>query len=136
MSSGFNLDPDEVDKVATNIFALSEDLYGSMKKVVDSADGLSGAVDTAAFIGVSEVIEAVSKWNDELVPKHRFEIEEFAGYLVVAVRDTVELDGYVSSAFDAYAAEFPRTEGVPAPELPARDPADAVPSAHGPDIAV
>ncbi|MFG3338357.1 hypothetical protein [Glycomyces sp. NPDC048151] len=136
MSSGFNLDPEAVDKVATDLFALSEDLHGSMKKVTDCAGALGGAVDTAEFTGVVEVLEAVSKWSDELIPEHRFELEEFAGYLVVAVRETVDLDGYVASAFDAYADEFPRTEGVPAPELPAPDPADAVPSLHGPDIAV
>jgi hypothetical protein len=136
VSSGFNLDPEAVDKVATDMFALSEDLYGSMKKVTDCAEGLGGAVDTGVFTGVAEVLEAVNKWGVELVPNHRFEIEEFAGYLVVAVRGAVELDGYVASAFDAYADEFPRTEGVPAPELPAPDPAEAVPSLHGPDIAV
>lgn len=136
MSSGFNLEPEAVDAVAKDMFVLSEDLFGDMRAVVESADGLDGAVDVAEFTGVAELVEAVGKWSDELIPTHRFKIEEFAGYLVVAVRDTVDLDGYVASAFDAYADQFSRSDGVPVPELPAPDPADAVPSPHGPDIAV
>lgn len=136
MSSGFNIDPDTVDGVAEQMFELSEELYNDMKAVVDDADGLDGAADTDEFTGVAEVIEAVEKWDEEFIPTHRHEIEEFAGYLVVAVRETVELDSYVSTAFDQYADEFPRTEGVPEPELPTPDPADAVPVMGGEDVAV
>jgi hypothetical protein len=136
MGNGFNLDPEAIDKVATGIFTLSEELYGNMSLVVNDSDDLSGSVDTAQFTGVAEVLEAVGKWGDELIPTHRFRIEEFAGYLVVAVRSTEEIDDYVSSEFDQYADQFPRNADIPAPALPAPEPADAVPSPNGLDVAV
>jgi hypothetical protein len=136
MGNGFTLNSEEVDAVATEMFALSEDLFGSMKTVVDNADSLAGTVDTAEFTGVNEVREAVGKWSDEFIPTHRVKIEEFAGYLVVAVRSTEEIDDYVSSEFDQYADQFPRNADIPAPALPAPDPADAVPVAGGLDVAV
>lgn len=136
MSDGFNIDPETVDGVAKGIFELSDELYKNMNAVVKDADGLEGAVDTEEFTGVAEIIEAVEKWSEEFVPTLRHGIEEFVGYLVVAVRETVELDGYVSTAFDQYADQFPRSEGVPEPELPAPDPADAAPVVGGEDVAV
>ncbi|MBO3735831.1 hypothetical protein [Glycomyces niveus] len=136
MNNGFNLDPEMIDNVATGIFTLSEDLYSNMNLVVVDSDGLEGSVDTAAFTGVAEVLQAVGKWGEEFVPTHRHGIEEFAGYLVVAIRSTEEIDDYVSSEFDQYADQFPRSADVPAPALPSPDPADAVPVPGGLDVAV
>jgi hypothetical protein len=115
-----SLDPEEIKQGGVAMFAASDGMYEDFKQVAGEAGALEGSVDTGAFSGVGEVVQAVGRWEGAVVPGLRGRVEELGAFLAVYAVQHVDLDAMTAELFAQYADPdvFPVDPGSRATPVP------------------
>lgn len=117
----FYVETEELKQGGVSLFSASDALYEDFRLVVAEGAALAGSVDTAEFMGIAEVAQAVQRWEREVVPSLRSRVEELGAFLAVYSVQHVELDAMTSDMFTQFADPEvfpvdPHTRTSPAPE--------------------